>query len=66
MCAFSLPVSKTNAVVFDNGEVCATLISDQGQGADMGRFRPVCEKMHVKKITQANRSRGDSFRICRL
>ncbi len=36
--------TKTNAAVFDNGEVCATLISDQGHRADMGCFRPVCEE----------------------
>ncbi len=46
MCAFSLPVSKTNAAVFDNRGICATLISNQGHRADMGRFRPVCEKRH--------------------
>ncbi len=42
MCAFSLPVRKTNAAVFDNGEVCATLISNQGHRADIGLFVRKC------------------------
>ncbi len=48
MCAFSLPVGKTNAVVFDNGEVCATLISDQGQRADWAAL-----SLFVKKCMRA-------------
>ncbi len=43
MCAFSLPVRKTNAAVSDNGEVCATLISNQGHWAALGLF---VRKMH--------------------
>ncbi len=30
VCAFSLPVSKTNAAVFDNRGLCVSLISNQG------------------------------------
>ncbi len=48
VCAFSLPVRKTNAVVFDNGEVCATLISDQGQRADWAAL-----SLFVKKCMRA-------------
>ncbi len=58
VCAFSLPVRKTNAAVFDNGGVCATLISNQGHRADMGRFRPVCEKMHESPTDWAERETG--------
>ncbi len=42
MCAFSLPVRKTNAAVFDNRGLCATLISNQGHRADMGLFVRKC------------------------
>ncbi len=47
VCALSaLPVrKKTNSAVFDNRPVCASLISNQGHRAEMGRNRPVCEKM---------------------
>ncbi len=46
VCALSaMPVRKTNSAVFDNRPVCASLISNQGHRAEMGRNRPVCEKM---------------------
>ncbi len=45
MCAFGMPVRKTNEAVFDNRPVCASLISNQGHRAEIGRNRPVCEKM---------------------
>ncbi len=46
VCVLSACLSeKTNEAVFDNRPVCASLISNQGHRAEMGRNRPVCEKM---------------------
>ncbi len=47
MCAFGIACQKkkTNSAVFDKQRTLRLTISNQGHRAEMGRNRPVCEKM---------------------
>ncbi len=44
VCALSACLSAKQMQLYLITGICATLISDQGHRADMGRFRPVCGK----------------------